>query len=413
MGDPLARLEDDCGGHATEAGHADAVDGVPAQWVARPADEAETAAVLRTCAEADLAVVTRGTGTKLGWGLPPRRVDVVLDTTRMDRLVEHAAGDLVVVAGAGRRISQVQADLGGANQRLSIDPPRDGTIGGTIASAATGPIRLAHGAVRDLVIGATFVLADGTIAHSGGKVVKNVAGYDVAKLLTGSLGTLAVITQAAFRLHPEPHARAWVSAPVTSGADAHRLVQAAIHSQTMPSALELDLATPRDGTLCVQLEGVGPGVEQRAATMRHLLGAQAESSAEPPPWWSHEPFATGDVELRLTHELGSLGTLLQTVESAQDAAGLAVRLRGSVGVGSVLAGVDGSADPDAVGVLVGALRSRAAGFGGTVVVRDAPPAVKHAVDVWGPVGGLGLMRSVKDRFDPGARLSPGRFVGGI
>jgi glycolate oxidase FAD binding subunit len=413
MGDPLAQLEDDCGGHAAEADSSDAVDGVAAQWVARPADEAETAAVLRTCAEGGLAVVTRGAGTKLGWGLPPRRVDVVLDTTRMDRLVEHAAGDLVVVAGAGRRLGQVQADLAEAGQRLSIDPPQDGTIGGTIASAATGPIRLAHGAVRDLVIGATFVLADGTVAHSGGKVVKNVAGYDVAKLLTGSLGTLAVITQAAFRLHPEPHARAWVTAPVTGGDEAHRLTQAAVHSQTMPAALELDLATPREGTLCVQLEGVGPGVEQRAATMCGLLGPQAERFTEPPPWWGHETIKAGDVELRLTHELGALDTLLQALESGQDATGLAVRLRGSVGVGSVLAGVDASADPGAVAALVGELRGRAADFGGSVVVRDAPRAVKEAVDVWGPVSGLALMRSVKDRFDPGARLSPGRFVGGI
>ncbi|EBP5695887.1 FAD-binding oxidoreductase, partial [Salmonella enterica] len=161
-------------------------------------------------------VVVRGAGTKLGWGRDPERLDVVLDTTALDTLVEHAAGDLIAVVGAGRRLADLQDDLSGADQRLGVDPSRAGTVGGAVATAATGPMRLAHGAVRDLVIGMTMVRADGVVAHSGGKVVKNVAGYDLGKLLTGSFGTLGVITEVAFRLHPVPAGRTWVTGAPSS-----------------------------------------------------------------------------------------------------------------------------------------------------------------------------------------------------
>ncbi len=413
MGDPLARLQEAAAGRAEEASDTDRADGVAARFVVRPADAEQTAAVLRACSDEGLAVVTRGAGSKLGWGRPPRRLDVLLDTTGMDALVEHAAGDLVAVVGAGRPLAQLQDDLSPAGQWLAVDPPRAGTVGGTVAAALSGPIRLAHGAVRDLLIGATFVLADGTIAHSGGKVVKNVAGYDVGKLLTGSLGTLAVLTQVAFRLHPVPPATSWVTAPVGGPEETHRLVQAVIHSQTMPSAVELDRTSATSGELAVQLDGVGPGVEQRAETMRAILGADGAVTNEPPTWWGAEPFGTGEVELRLTHELGALDRLLQAVAEAERTTGLTVHLRGSVGVGTVLAGVDEPSQTDGVAALVTALRDRAGTFGGTVVVRDAPAEVKSAVDVWGPVQALSLMRSVKERFDPESLLSPGRFVGGI
>lgn len=413
MADVLDRLKSATDGHAGAGGEGDAVDGVPARWVTRPGSTDQTAAVMRACAEADLTVVPRGAGTKLSWGMPPRRVDVLLDTTRMDALVEHAAGDLVVVVGAGRRLSDVQSDLAGAGQWLAVDPPRDGTVGGTVATAATGPARLAHGAVRDLLIGVTMVRADGVVARSGGKVVKNVAGYDVGKLLTGSLGTLAVLTQAAFRLHPRAPARRWVTVPASTPRGAHELLQSVVHSQMVPTAVELDRPADGSGQLSVLLEGVAPGVEQRTASMLGLLGPDATASDEAPGWWGREPFGPGDVELRLTHEIGALGRLLEVVEAAQDDTGLGLHLRGSVAVGSVLAGVDQGAEPATVARLVAAIRGRAARFGGTVVVRDAPRQVKEALDVWGPVSGLGLMRSVKHRFDAESRLAPGRFVGGI
>jgi glycolate oxidase FAD binding subunit len=399
--------------HAAPAGDTDLVDGLPARWVAAPGSASETSAVMRVAAEQGLVVVVRGTGTKLGWGHPPERVDLILDTGRMNAVVEHAAGDLIVVVGAGCRLADLQATLAASGQWLAVDPPRGGTVGGVVATAATGPTRHLHGAVRDLLIGARLVRADGLAAHSGGKVVKNVAGYDVGKLLTGSYGTLAVLTEVAFRLHPLPPTRTWVSVRVTSTEHAHEVLQKVVHSQLAPTAVELD--RPADGsgdaTVAVLLDGTGAGVEGRMERALALLGPSAAAEGTPPAWWGREPFGEGDVALKITHEIGGLPHLLAALDEAGSATGLQVAVRGSAGVGTLLAGVRG--EPDPVARLVAAVRNRATSYGGSVVVLDAPPAVKASLDVWGPVGAIELMRAVKNRFDPERRLAPGRFVGGI
>ena len=435
MGDLI--LEELCAAtedHASGATEADAVDRIAARWVALPGTTEQTAALMRVAAEHDLVVVVRGSGTKLTWGARPERVDLVLDTTRMDKVVEHAAGDLIVVVGAGRRLDDLQADLAGSGQWLAVDPPRGGTVGGLVATAATGPTRLLHGPVRDLLIGVTVVRADGVVAHAGGKVVKNVAGYDVGKLLTGSLGTLGVITRAAFRLHPLPAARRWVNIPVGDPDDPdgswtpsrlQALVQQVVHSQLVPAAVELDRPASGGATLCLLLEGIPPGVESRTAAALDLMGPGATAHDDAPPWWGMEPLRAGAALLKVTHEIAGLGRLLTALDDACAATGLTAHLRGSVAVGAVtvgLAGVSESVDPadpvDPAGAhslarCVEVLRERAPSFGGTVVVLDAPGDLKDGLDVWGPVGGLDLMRAVKRQFDPERRLAPGRFVGGI
>jgi len=389
------------------------VDSMPARWVALPVSTEQTAAVMRVAAHHDLAVVVRGSGTKLTWGARPERVDLVLDTTRMDTVVEHAAGDLIVVVGAGRRLDDLQAALSGSGQWLAADPPRRGTVGGLIATAATGPTRLLHGPVRDLLIGVTVVRADGVVARAGGKVVKNVAGYDVGKLLTGSLGTLGIITQAAFRLHPLPEARRWVSVPVTEPDRIHVLVQQVVHSQLVPTAVELDRPATGDATLCLLLEGIPPGVQSRTAQALDLMGAGATAADNAPDWWGMEPLVGGEVLLKLTHEIAGLAPLLSVLDDACAATGLTSHLRGSVAVGAVTVGLTGAADAHALARCVADLRERAPSFGGAVVVLEAPGDLKADLDVWGPVGGLQLMHAVKRQFDPERRLSPGRFVGGI
>ena len=414
--------------HAAGATEADAVDRIAARWVALPGTTEQTAVVMRVAAEHDLAVVARGSGTKLTWGARPERVDLVLDTTRMDKVVEHAAGDLIVVVGAGRRLDDLQADLAASGQWLAVDPPRRGTVGGLVATAATGPTRLLHGPVRDLLIGVTVVRADGVVAHAGGKVVKNVAGYDVGKLLTGSLGTLGIITQAAFRLHPLAQARTWVSVPVDNldGSRApsslQALVQQVVHSQLVPTAVELDRPATGGATLCLLIEGIPPGVESRTAEALDLLGAGATARDHAPDWWGAEPSAAGEVLLKITHEIAGLAHLLTALDDACAATGLTAHLRGSVAVGAVTVGLAGMGDcadaadtagPHALARCVASLRERAPSFGGTVVVREAPGDLKAGLDVWGPVGGLELMGAVKRQFDPGRRLAPGRFVGGI
>ncbi len=426
-------------GYARAAGPDDAVPGAVPDWVASPASTSETSAVLRAASVHGLAVLVRGAGTKIGWGRPPERADLVLDTTRMDALVEHAAGDLVAVVGAGRRLHDLAGDLAASGQRLGIDPPRAGTVGGAVAAGATGPLRLAHGAVRDLVIGVRVVRADGVVAHAGGKVVKNVAGYDLGKLLTGSFGTLGVLTEVAFRLHPVPEARRWVGVTTDSDERLVGSVRDVVHSQVVPAAVELD--RPGDGRSClvVLLEGTGPGVDARAERVLMTLGEGAVSEPDPPPWWGSEPRVgdhaggvardhgagrlagpaadEGDALVKVTHEIAGLGPLLRSVDAAAEVAGLRVALRGSPAVGTALVAVagplGGTAGRGGLDGFLEAVRARSAGFGGTAVLLDAPAAVADGCDVWGPVAGLELMRAVKRQFDPERRLAPGRFVGGI
>ncbi len=182
----------------------DAVSGAQPSYVAAPASVAEASAVMRAAAELSLAVLPRGAGTRLAWGKPPRACGLVVETRLLDAVLEHAAGDLVARVQAGVGLGRLAAALATAGQRLALDPPGGGTVGGLLATGAAGPLRLRFGTPRDLLIGITVVRADGVLTKSGGKVVKNVAGYDLGKLYAGSYGTLGLIVDATFRLHPRP-----------------------------------------------------------------------------------------------------------------------------------------------------------------------------------------------------------------
>ena len=392
-------------GRARAAEPADAIAGVAPGQVVSPASTAETAEVLREASARGLTVVARGTGTKQSWGAPPAEVDLVVDTTNLSRVVEHAAGDLIVHAEAGITLAALQKTVAPAGQRLALDPLCPGTLGGLIATAGSGPLRYSHGAVRDLLIGITLVRADGVVAKAGGKVVKNVAGYDLGKLLAGSWGSLGVITEATFRLHPLPATSRWVAVPVDGATDADALVQAVVHSQTVPSAVELDRPADDPATLAILVEGTEGGVAGRVETLTHLLGGTTELRDAAPVWWGQPP--AGDTLLKLTHEIAGLPTLLDALDAATARHGLRAAVRGSAGVGILHATLPGNAAT--VGAVVAELRAASPAWSGDVVVLDGP----SEVDPWGPVRGLDLMRRVKDQFDPEHRLAPGRFVGGI
>src|SRR5690348_5623484 len=275
---------------------ADAVAGVVPSFVASPSSTDEAAALLRAAAGAGLAVVPRGAGTGFAWGAPPSRCDLVVDLRSMDQILEHAAGDLVVRVQAGVTIGQLAVALGAAGQQLALDVPAEATLGGVVATGTAGPRRFRYGAPRDLLIGITVVRADGVIAHSGGKVVKNVAGYDLGKLFAGSQGTLGVITEATFRLHPLPAAVAWVTAEFgpAERAGAVAAVAAAAGSPLVPSAVELDWpgGSQRPLRVGVLLEGTGPGVAERAKKMSEILaapGAAVSVSETAPARWAALP----------------------------------------------------------------------------------------------------------------------------
>ena len=270
--DDLRKVAD---GRARPAGDDDAVGGTPARYVATPTSTDGTAELLRVAAQHGLRVVARGAGTKQDWGLPPESVGLVVDTTSLSGVVEHPAGDLVAVVRAGTRMTKLQDRLATAGQQLALNTPlAAATLGGTVATNTSGPRRLVYGTMRDLLIGITFVRADGVVARAGGKVVKNVAGYDFGKLLVGSYGTLGVITEVALRLHPLPRARQAVSVRIDGAAAAEAALRVA-RSQLAPCAVEIDQPADDAGTVTVLVEGVEAGVADRVGGVLDLLGPAA------------------------------------------------------------------------------------------------------------------------------------------
>jgi glycolate oxidase FAD binding subunit len=431
---------------------ADAVGGQVPAWVAAPASTEQASALLRAAAELSLAVVFRGSGTRLDWGVPPVRCDLVIETRLLDAVLEHAAGDLVVRVQAGVPLDTLAARLATAGQRLALDPLADGggTVGGLVATGLAGPLRLRFGAPRDLLIGITIVRADGTVAKAGGKVVKNVAGYDLGKLLAGSYGTLGLITEATFRLHPLPRAVSSVTVSDLDPEDAARAALDAAGSPLAPSAVELSWPAPAAPlAVSVLLEGDPDGVAERTARLRALLpGAEADDA--PPDWWGRGPAHENGTLLRIAFWAGRLGSVLAAVRDAAAQAGVDPAVTGSA-AGVLHANLSQDTPAEAVHQFISALRTAVSpaspapgpapaglipvGFagpeltlveatpadaaslagltGGSVVVLHAPPPVREAVDPWGPAPAQPLMQAIKNQFDPEHRLAPGRFAGGI
>ena len=434
-GDPALVSKDLAGAcpEVRDGAAGDAIDGVLPAFVASPGSTGEASALLRAAAEHELAVVPRGGGSRLSWGGPPSRCDLLADMSRMDAVLEHAAGDLVARLQAGARMGDVAAALAAAGQEVALDVPAAATAGGVVASGLAGARRLRYGSPRDLLIGITIVRADGTVARSGGKVVKNVAGYDLGKLFAGSAGTLGLITEVTFRLHPLPAARLFVTAEFGAGASpaACGAVAAAANSPLTASAVELSRPSP-GGPLGVSvlLEGSADGVAARAEAMAELLGSAAGVSETAPPWWPGPPGGVGGGEtlVRVSFWVSALGEVLGAIDAASRDAGVSPAVAGSAGAGVLYArfgpgapGVpaempSGGGEPapaDGIARFAGTLRAGLSQGRGGVVVLAAPAPVLEALAAHGGMAGrvpaLSLMRSVKDQFDPGHRMSPGRF----
>ncbi|WP_440070136.1 FAD-binding oxidoreductase [Streptosporangium sp. OZ121] len=405
-----------------EATADDAVGGVRSRWVALPENTGEVAALMRVSAAHDLAVVPVGDGTKLDWGNPPERCDLLIDTCCLllgnGSGVEHSSGDLVARAGAGLPLDVLDDTLSRSRQELALDTPLGtGTVGGTLATAVAGPRRFRYGTARDLLIGITVVLADGTIATSGGTVVKNVAGYDLGKLFTGSYGTLGVITEAVFRLHPVPAGRRWVSVDLpasigpgspTAKDSLSALVAELAASQAEPSAVELDwpdlTGVP---TVSALVEGVAAGARAEAVRKTMDECGSARITTEAPAWWTAPPGEEVLLELRVPP--AAAYPALRAVA----ARGLPARVRGSVASAVLLVALpEDVGEAEFAGFVMG-VRDDLRRLGGGLTVLAAPAALARGIDRWGPSGALPLMRRVKERFDPGRRMSPGRFAGGI
>ncbi len=385
-----------------------------------PTSFAEASEVMRSASSRQQAVRIRGGGTKLSWGRPawPERPDrpseppeVELFTERLDQIVEHNEGDLTAVLQAGVPLRRVQEELAEADQMVSLDPPLgDGggaTIGGVVSTGDSGPLRNRYGGVRDLILGVTVVLADGTIAKAGGKVIKNVAGYDLAKLFTASFGTLGLVVEVVMRLHPRPRH----TMTVVGGSDDPRALgeaaSAVAHSPFGPECLDV-WWTEGAGEILSRFGGAAPDAAAKdVATLMEQAGLETCLVEDDGALWERQRAGQCSPDGTVVRVSGLAAELPGVVRSAEE---VGASLVGRAGLGlSWLTLAGGEGDEAVSGIEE--LRRRLQPF--PCVVLDAPWAVRKKVDVWGEAQAVSLMRRVKDRFDPQGVCNPGVFVGGI
>ena len=403
--------------HVRTAGASDAVAGVRPSIVVEPGSEQELAKVLKL-ANAGLAVIPRGGGTKLEWGNRPERADVILSTSRLNRVIEHAWADLTVSVEAGCTIGKLQETVAKHGQRLALDVlwPERATVGGVLSTNDSGTLRLRFGSLRDLVIGVTLALADGTVASSGGKVVKNVAGYDLPKLVTGALGTLGVITRAIFRLHPLPRETRTISCYTGDVREAQRLVLAIQNSKLAHSALQICVEGETPPRVDVLFEGTEAGLAPQVEQVKLTMGSAMVTDAGNDVWNARQEIHSAAKERKREVAVAKFAALpAQMAEAIETIARLSVpELRWNVVAQAT--GIGWLRLEGEVSAMDSALRELRAGLersGGSLVIARRPAGMA-AFDAWGNGGdALPLMGAVKQQFDPGRTLNPGRFVGGI
>jgi glycolate oxidase FAD binding subunit len=403
--------------HARAASTEDSVDGVPTRMLLEPGTPEELARALKTATEAGLHVIPRGGATKMEWGNPPRGADLVLSTRRLNRVVEHAWADMTATVEAGCTFQQLQQTLAEHGQRLALDPPwqETATVGGILATNDSGPLRIRFGSLRDLVIGITLALSDGTLAKSGGKVVKNVAGYDLPKLAIGSLGTLGVITQAIFRLHPLPRETRTLGFRVRDYRAMSGLLLSILDSTLVPTGLQIRVADSGPPEVDVRFEGTAAGCEQQGAqALRQASGAmQAEAdidvwNARAGLWSGTEP----SVVAKFSLTPANLAAFFELLRTTSEKLRLSWRVVAQ-GVGVGLLRLEGPSCSAMLAAVQG-LRQNLEQSGGSLVILRCPSEVKSKTDIWGSAGdALQLMQNVKAQFDPSGTLNPGRFIGGI
>jgi glycolate oxidase FAD binding subunit len=359
-----------------------------------------------------LVIVPAGLGAHLDVGGPPARVGVLLRLDRLARVVDHQAADMTVTVEAGCRLRVLEETLAARGQWLPLDPPRasETTVGGLIAANLSGPLRATQGTARDLLLGLRVVGGEGTLVSGGGRVVKNVAGYDVPKLHVGALGTLGVIVEATFKVRPRPAREEALAVCCRDAADAAALASALLDVDAPPLWLEIAGGPERDATVLAGVAGIDEEVASaREAVVRVAGGRETRAVEDPAALRARLADIDGPAPaavLRIGVLPRSVGDVLADLLDA----GVPVRYGAHAANGVVRAALD---DAGAVAPLVRALRPRIEARGGSLVVERALPAVKQSIDVWGDVGpGLALMRGVKAALDPVGVFSLGRSASG-
>ena len=426
-----------------EAEVEDAVEGVQPKLVCEPEHVEQAAAALAACNERKLAVLPRGSGTKLGLGNPPRAGDVIFETRKLNRVLDYMPDNLTITVEAGITLAAVQQVLDAERQLLPVDPPYayQATIGGIVATNSSGPSRLLYGAMRDLIVGSQVALPDGRLARSGGRVVKNVAGYDLNKLWTGSLGTLSLFTEFTFKLVPVPETEGTLLASFDGSEAIAGQISAIVRSIYGPAALDIlddraaqimakqlgkpALAPPGSGTvLAARGRGLRPVVERQMRGLGEMAGKagatgiavlDAESSAR---FWStlagYRSLVPETVVLKLAMTLTQLEPAFALIRRLLEENELSASLVAHAGSGIIYLHIEPPASDDRVVAVVRRLRESFGSTNSSAVIERAPFSLKQQIDVWGePGGGLRMMQALKSQFDPNNIMNPGRYVAGI
>ena len=401
----LGQLREICGAdYAGPATAADELLGRAPHWIVRPRTTEETAEVVKQAARHQVRTVVRGGRSKLHWGPAAMPIDLIVDTSRMVGVVLHDTAANLATVRAGSRLDVLEKSFAPTDQRLALDPPGPATVGGTVATATAGPLQLRYGDALHQMRELTLVCGDGSVRHVA-------PGQSVAAVVNGSFGTLGVITEATFRLPPRPQVRRWVVRTVSSPAEVRDLATALLATDSVLSAIEVhNPYGPGEGRdqIGVLVEGSADEVAAAVKQLRDLMrGGRLQVRTKPPMWWYDYPFHGDDVALRITTspiEIYSAGYIVR------DGAGeIPVRTRWSPGVATMYAALPGDTEPARVVRLLEGVRQTLIARRGSCVVLHAPPAVRKAVDMWGPTSRTDALRQVKRDCDPYGLFAPGRY----
>jgi glycolate oxidase FAD binding subunit len=376
-----------------------------------PSSPDEAGEVMRAAGTEGRRLRIRGGGTKSSWGGPVERPDGEVSTERLARIVEHNEGDLTAVFEAGLPLARAQEALAGAGQMVALDPPFGeedrATIGGVVATGDSGPLRHRYGAPRDLILGITVALSDGTVARAGGKVIKNVAGYDLAKLFTGSFGTLGLIVEVVMRLHPCPP-QTITAVGASDDPDAvGKGASAVAHSPFGPECLDVSWAAGH-GEVLARFVGAAPEEGAREVVkVMESAGLEARLAGDDDDLWARQRVSQRSADGVVLRVSGLASQLPKVLRSAREVSASVV---GRAGLGLSWITLASGDDTELVSTIE-EVRRRLHPF--PCVVLDAPAKVREKVEVWGEDGAEPLMRRVKARFDGPGVCNPGIFVGGI
>ncbi|OEU93803.1 hypothetical protein AN215_01290 [Streptomyces abyssalis] len=381
----------------------------------RPPGLAEAADALATAAHERRTVLFEGAGTALEWGAPVAETGLVLETSGLDRMISHAPEDWTVGVEAGMPLTRLQEVLAPAGQWLPVEPPTGGdgaTLGGLLACGDAGPCRLKYGSLGDLVIGATLVLADGTVARTGGDVIKNVAGYDLVKLMAGSLGAFGLAVRLNLRVHPLPEATATLALPVDDAEGALTAARAVMRSPLEPVAVEWD-----GQRLLIRFQGTAESVAERGRLAPDVPGLAAArvlgEDAARAAWQRLSRLVRGEdgeTVLRAGTHPARLPALLRRLNELTTGGAVEAELVSGVAQGLHTVVLRGGDAAEHAACLT-AWRESVYGAGGSVTLRRRREGVDALAAAWGPAPpAVAVLRSLKRQFDPDDLCAPGRFA---